>query len=276
VLSTIATVLVVLATSAQASSPRPPPPRRTTVTLAPTRSDVALAELRFRHAPGGALTRRSLRLAVVGQFGRDYLAFAVASSPGPGGARALVLLVNRPSALLDPAQVRLAVSSRLGLGGVLVRKLTDVLARGATAFRAPLCDLSLHGRPLGRGGLRALGARGAALTGLDATAAIAAAYDAGCGLSYPSAFRQAVQGPGFSGCGGGAAQQGALCCPPNAMCAPGPTPSPRPTPMPGPTPAPVPPSPVPPGCQPCDPRPGYACPAIVRPAICPAVAPAPR
>jgi hypothetical protein len=278
-LATIATVMLALSPGAQARSSSPPDraagagpsgraagspaPRTAALTLAPARSDLALAELRFPHSAGRALTSRALRLAVRSRFGSDYLTFAASRHPGRAGARALVLLVNRPSALPDPAQVRVRIAWSRALGAVVVRRMANVLARGMAQPRAALCDLPLHGLPLAPADLRPLGARGTALTGFDAAAAIAAAYDAGCGLAYPSAFRQAVQGPGGTGCGGGATQQGTLCCPPNAMCAPPPSPEPVP-------PAPRP----PPGCPPCNPRPGYACPLIAQPAICPAVAPA--
>jgi hypothetical protein len=187
----------------------------------------------------------------------------------------LVLLVNRPTALADPVAVRVSVRSARALGRMFPLKLRDPLTgpyklpvvAGNVAPDLP-CHVPRTGSSLRARDLRQVGpARGAALSAFSAPAAVAAAYDAGCGLPYPSAFRQAVKGSGPPGCAPGAAQQGALCCPPNAMCAPGPTPEPFP-------PGPVPPGSPPPRCQPCNPRPGYACPLVAQPAICPAVAPA--
>ncbi|MHB8531154.1 MAG: hypothetical protein ACYDC2_00385 [Solirubrobacteraceae bacterium] len=251
----------------------------TTFSLAPAPSDLTLAEVRFPRSGRQALKGADLRLAPSGPLGADYLVLGAVLHPGRGGARALVLLVNRPTALLDPARVVLRLRSAGTLGPARPRSSANVLARSSSSPRAAVCDLPLGGKPLAAGGVRTLSAKGAALPGFSAAWALAAAYDAACGLTYPATFEQAIQGaaePG-GGCGAGASRQGTLCCPRNAMCAPlpgpPPEPSPEPRPAPPPEPKPVPP-PEPPHCPVCNPKPGYACPLAGQPKVCPALAPA--
>jgi hypothetical protein len=203
------------------------------LTLSPAPDDLALAQVSF-HAPGrGRLPKGSVRLAVSGPFGADYLAAATPRFVTPGAARALVLLVNRPSALLDPASVHLRLTAWRSLGAPAARTLEDPLARAGSAATPALCDLPVHGSPLAGSELRVLSSRGAALAGFDAGAAIAQAYDLACGLPYAAAFKQAVE---------------------RAASAPPSPPAPPVSPAP-------PPPPV--GKLPgegCVPRPGYACP----------------
>jgi hypothetical protein len=204
------------------------------LTLSPAPDDLALAQVSF-HAPGRErLPKGSLRLAVSGPFGADYLAAATPRLATPGAARVLVLLVNRPSALLDPASVHLRLLAWRSLGAPAARTLEDPLARAGSAATPALCDLPVHGSPLAGSELRVLSSRGGALAGFDAAGAIAQAYDLACGLPYEAAFRQAVEPPAST------------------------SPSPPAPPV---TPAPSPPPPV--GKLPgegCVPRPGYACP----------------
>ncbi len=203
------------------------------LTLSPAPDDLALAQVSF-HAPGrGRLPKGSVRLAVSGPFGADYLAAATPRFVTPGAARALVLLVNRPSALLDPASVHLRLTAWRSLDAPAARTLEDPLARAGSAATPALCDLPVHGSPLAGSELRVLSSRGAALAGFDAGAAIAQAYDLACGLPYAAAFRQAVE-----------------------QSAPTPPSPPAPPVSPAPPPPPV-------GKLPgegCVPRPGYACP----------------
>ena len=75
--------------------------------------DLALAEISF----AGAGARQRLdgarcRWRSAGPFGDDYLATAVLRPATKRGPAALVLLVNRPSPLLDPATVALRISAR--------------------------------------------------------------------------------------------------------------------------------------------------------------------
>ena len=244
--------------------------RTALLTLSPAAGDLALAILRFPRSGRRSPSPQTLRVALAGPGGSDYLALASLAHPPRGGARALMLLVNRPSPLLDPLHVRLRARWSATLGALSSTHATDVLRRSALARPAALCGLTRARRPLFASALRALPAGEPALGPFSASAAVAAAYDAACGMPYPLAFRQLVTGSSVGGCGGAASASGALCCPPNARCAPGP----EPVPQPAPEPAPPPPSPSPPRCPPCDPRPGYACPLIAQPAICPAVAPA--
>ncbi len=81
-------------------------------TLSPAPDDLALAQVGFpRAGRGQQISSASLKLAAQGPFGDDYLVLA-ALHPGTGRTpRALVLLVNRPSALLDPVSVRLRLTA---------------------------------------------------------------------------------------------------------------------------------------------------------------------
>jgi hypothetical protein len=142
--------------------------------------------------------------------------------------------------MLDPVTVHLRLRARTQLGRPVVRRLADPFARAASASRPAVCDLALHGAALSPAEVQPLSASGAALSGFDAAAAVAQAYDAVCALPYESAFAQAVGQP--------AAQS--------------------PPPSPSPTPSPTPPAPGPPVCAPCDPAPGFACPLSIGPDIC--------
>jgi hypothetical protein len=165
--------------------------RRWQLTLAPAPDDLALAQVSFAHANGVGLSPRSLRVAVTGPFGDDYMV-AGASHPSTGVRRALVLLVNRPSPLLDPSSVTLSLSALRSLGEPALRRVADAFAQKAAPTPA-LCDLPLHGAPLSGSELSVLGSRGAALAGFSAASALAQAYDVACGLAYSSAFARAVE-----------------------------------------------------------------------------------
>jgi hypothetical protein len=220
------------------------------LTLSPAPDDLALAEIRFRGSGRERLTDRSLQVAVSGSFGADYLAVAVPRFRTPGGSRALVLLVNRPSPLMDPVSIQLRLSAQRSLGAPATWRLTDPFAthrgathRGAAAFA--LCGLPLHGAALSALGLSALRSRGAPLSRYSPAGAIAQAYDVVCGLPYASSFKQAVE---------------QLASAPELPPAPEP-PSPSP-----PAPSPSPPVGKVPG-EGCEPRPGYACPGALRSAV---------
>jgi hypothetical protein len=199
--------------------------------------DFALAELSFDRAPRAQLAASgSPQLAVSGPFGDDYLIAAALRLAKPGVPRVLVLLVNRPSPLLDPVSVHVRLVVSRSLGAPLVRAFADPLARG-TGARAPLlCDLALHGSALKASEVRPLRSRGQALAGFDAAEAVAQAYDVVCDLPHASSFEQAVEHSGS------------------------PSPSPTETPPSSQPPS----SPAPPvGKLPgegCVPAPGYACP----------------
>jgi hypothetical protein len=205
------------------------------LTLSAAPGDLALALVAFPEA--GRQPRLSsglLRVAVSGPFGDDYMAAAaLPRTLERDGPAALVLLVNRASALDDPVDVDLRLLVERSLGTPLMRTLANPFARTAGA-RPRLCDLDLRGRALSGLQLGALSARGAALTGFALTEAVAQAYDAACGLPVAATFARAVR----SGAGG------------------------LPAPSPGPTPAP--PTPEPPiGKLPgegCEPSAQHACP----------------
>jgi hypothetical protein len=215
-----------------AGDPRPPLTRTWTLTLSAAPEDLALAQISFRGAaPGARVTGVSLRIALSGPFGDDYLVASAVRLPGP--ARALVVLVNRPSPLLEPVAVHIRVSASRALGTPVVSKLSNPFARRAGAPAPSLCDLPLHGGALAAWQLHALRSRGEPLTGYAGTSAVAQAYDAVCSLPFASSFEQAVTHP-------------AVSTPP--VPSPAPTPAPPVGKLPG---------------EGCVPKPGYACPGAV-------------
>jgi hypothetical protein len=230
--------------------------RRLPLSLAAAPDDLALLELRFPATARRGISKRELHVAVRGPFGADYL--AVATTRRPGREQALILLVNRPSALEDPADVQLLIKTARSLGAPSVTRVQNPLARSATAASAALCDpsLAVAGAPLSGAALHALSSRGAPLSGFEVADAVAQGYDAACGLAYEAAFGELVMG--------GAPP--ASPTPPSGPPAPNPAPPTPAPPIPTP-PAPVPTPPGPPRCAPCDPEPGYACPDV-RPSIC--------
>lgn len=228
--------------------------------FSPAPGDLELAEVSFRGPRHRRLTAGSLRVAVRGALGSDYLVAGAVGMRAPAGPRALVLLVNRPSPLADPASVVVRVTARRSLGRATVYRLADPLSDPHVGLTPALCDIPLRGEALAAVDLASLGSRGAALAGFGGLAALAQAYDLACGLPSSPAFAQAVRGS-MTSCGP-AGTPGALCCPPNAICATPPTPG-APAP-----PTPVPPLPGPPGCASCNPRPGYACPLRRSPSVC--------
>jgi hypothetical protein len=192
------------------------------LTLAPAPDDLALAEISFpRYSRHTAISAASLRLAVSGPFGDDYLAAAAPLAGSPTGPRALVVLVNRPSPLLDPAAVRLRVTTWRLLGKAVVRSVSDPFTHPVAGVTPALCDLSPRGAALSASELRPLLARGAALSGVGAAGAVAQAYDVACGLPYTSAFAQDITH-------GGVSTQPPL--PPPSPEPPAPAPQPAPTP----------------------------------------------
>jgi hypothetical protein len=178
--------------SARASrDPRQASTRMWTITVSPAPDDLALAEIAFRGAvPAARITSASLRIAVRGPFGDDYLASAAVRLRG--GPRALVLLVNRPSPLLDPVDVVVHVTALRTLGRPVVSRLANPFVRAASAPRPSLCDLSLHGGALSTSQLSLLRSRGWPLSGFAGASAVAQAYDAVCSLPFASSFQQEV------------------------------------------------------------------------------------
>jgi hypothetical protein len=238
-----------------------PHARHTELVLAPRPSDLAIVEVRFPHRLRGThLFSSTVQASVQGAFGADYMALGVSRVRALPGPQVMLLLANRPSALLDPARVHLQLSTLAALGKPMLRTVEDPLTHPNPARAAALlCDLEAGGRELGRSAFDWLLARGTSPRSLDPSWAISQAYDITCSLPYSSVFLARLAGT-TTQCSSGANAQGTLCCPSNAICAPAPTP---PTP-----PAPNPPAP-PPGCTPCDPPPGYACPLVVSPSVCP-------
>jgi hypothetical protein len=204
------------------------------VTLSPAPDDLSLAQVEFHLGGRGRVPRSSFGVAAGGPFGSDYMAAAIPRVATRGAVDVLVIVVNRPSPLLDPASVRVRVSARRSLGVPALRTLENPFARLASAPRPALCDLPLHaGMALTIGELSVLHSQGVPPAGFDAASAVAQAYDVACGLPYESAFKRAVLSAG----------------------APSPTPQPTPTTPESPT------GPV--GKLPgegCKPTPGYACP----------------
>jgi hypothetical protein len=206
---------------------------------APAQFDLSLTEISFgapAHVASAGSSRStdksSIRLAVQGTTGLDYVAGAVTRFNVRGRPRALVLVVNRrPRGSLAPAVARigLALTARR-LGAPILRRISNPFTRHV-GLTPSLCDLPIRGASLTASDLRAVLSRGLAVIGpqegahqsvFGAEAAVAQAYDAVCGRPYAPVFRQAVtQGSGPS-CE--PAQGSGICCPPNAMCLPPPCP----------------------------------------------------
>jgi hypothetical protein len=202
--------------------------------LSPAPDDLALAEISFHpKVSGQRLSGRDVRVVAQAPYGDDYAAVAASRSRDGGNLRLLVLVVNRPSPLEDPVQVRLRVTARRSLGKDVVWKLTDPFAVPSPSLTPALCNLPSIATEAGAG-LLALAAQGSPLAGFGVSGAVAAAYDAACGLPTEASFQHDVTGSS--------------------------SPAPEP-------PAPTPPAPAPPVCTPCDPAPGYACPEA-QPSIC--------
>jgi hypothetical protein len=133
-------------------------------------------------------------MTVSAPYGDDYLVLATPSFRPSLVPRALVLVVNRPSALLDPVKVRLQLRTASALGRPLVSRLLDPFTRPGSGTRAALCDLSLHGQAtLGSANLRTLASHGDPLSGFSSSSAVSQAYDLLCGLPYEGSFKQAVR-----------------------------------------------------------------------------------
>jgi hypothetical protein len=211
------------------------------VSMSAAPSDLTLAEVSFREPRHGRrIPGTSLQVTVGVPFGDDYVAAATPRVPTSGVVRVLVLLVNRPSPLLDPASVSVRLTAPRALGVPLVLRSADPLSRSAAARAPALCKLAPHGDALSASALWTLRSRGEGVAGLDAASALAQAYDMVCGLPYMSSFAQAVAGS-----------------------SPAPAPLPSPPESTPPAPSPSPPVGKVPG-EGCVPTPGYACPAAYR------------
>jgi hypothetical protein len=237
--------------------------RSWSVTLSPSPNDLALAELRIAARRRPLIAARNVLLAGQGHFNDDYIAVARLRGASRGGRVLFVLAVDRSTVGTSPGTTQLTLQVPRTLGAAAVALLSDPFtsASGVSVSGAPAarCGLTRPGAALDARSLMAIDARGTPLPGFSTTEAVAAAYDAVCGLPYAASFKSAVD-PAGSPC-----TPGALCCPPTAMCAPQPSPPPAPVPV----------EPVPPRCGPCEPRPGFACPLYPTPSICYAPA-APR
>lgn len=199
--------------------------------VAPAQFDFSLAEVRFgrpARVVGARVSRGagSIRIALRGATGLDYVAAGVTRSSISGGPRALVLVVNRrPRGSLAPdlARIGLTVTAPRRLGPAAVSQTSDPFTRVRVGPTPALCDLPTRGASLVAGEIRSVLSRGVALTGFGAEAAIAQAYDVVCRRPYEQAFKQAVSPTSPPTCQTGTANIG-FCCPPNAICAPPPCP----------------------------------------------------
>jgi hypothetical protein len=171
--------------------------RTVSLTASPAPSDLELLQVAFPHSNGPrTISAASLRMAVSAPFGDDYLALATPSFRPTPTPRALLLIVNRPSALLDPVNVRLRLRAADALGAPVVSRLVDPFSHPGSGARPALCDLPLNGAAtLGSASLRTLVSRGGQLSGFGPASAVSQAYDAVCGLPYEIAFKQAVRRP---------------------------------------------------------------------------------
>jgi hypothetical protein len=192
---------------------------------APAQFDLTLAEVRFGGAAHVATSKLagSVRLALRGPTGLDYVAGALARLRVHGRLRALVLVVNRrPRGSLAPdlQRIGLTVTSAARLGAPALAQTSNAFSRPAVGPLPALCDLPLGaGVTLGARDLRATVVRGLALKGFSAEGAVAEAYDVVCRRAYDPAFTQAL-GRGVPPACEGAQASIVACCPPNAMCVP--------------------------------------------------------
>lgn len=200
---------------------------------APAQFDLSLAQVRFvaplraaGPAPSPAQLGRSIRLALRGPTGLNYVAAAVTRFTVSGRPRALVLVVNRRprgSLVPDLARIDLTLTAAKHLGAPVVSQVSDPFTRVSIVLTTALCRLPTRGTALVAGELRSVLSRGVALNGFTAEAAIAQAYNVICRRPYNQAFKQAVTGVSGPPCGAAQANI-VLCCPPNAMCVPPPCP----------------------------------------------------
>jgi hypothetical protein len=165
------------------------------VTLSPLPDDLALAQISFHGSHARQIARGSLQVALSGPFGDDYMAAGAIRTRTPGGPQALVLLVNRPSPLLDPVSVVVALTAGRSLGTPVVHKLADPFTHPEAGSTPALCDLRKHGSALGASEISTLDSHGSSLAGFSAASAVAQAYDVVCGLPYVSSFEQAIRAP---------------------------------------------------------------------------------
>ncbi|HEX4436403.1 MAG TPA: hypothetical protein VH061_06355 [Solirubrobacteraceae bacterium] len=206
------------------------PRRHWTVAMSPHADDLAVAAISFPHAGHRVLSAQALAIGPL-VAGDDFFGLAM-SRRAP--RRALLLVVNRPSPLEDPVTVRVRFSALARLGRPVVRIAANPID-DPPSMRPNWCTLPRNDAALKGVELRILATRGEALKGFAAGEGVAQAYDAVCGLPFAASFKEALTGPETS--------------------------SPEPEPEPEPVPA-------PPGCQPCPPRPGFACPLSARAAVC--------
>jgi hypothetical protein len=200
---------------------------------APAQFDLSLAQVRFVAPPRAARSvisparlASSIRLALRGPTGLDYVAAAVTRFTVSGRPRALVLVVNRrPRGSLAPdlARIDLTLTAAKRLGAPVVSQVSDPLTRVSIVLTAALCRLPTRGTALAAGELRLVLSRGVALNGFTPEAAIAQAYNVVCGRPYNPTFKQAVAQGAGPPCEAAQANI-VLCCPPNAMCVPPPCP----------------------------------------------------
>jgi hypothetical protein len=235
-----ATLLVALAAAGQAGAAAQRSASHTfSVALSASQHDATLLQIRFPHGGRQALSPSALHVAVVGAFGDDYMALAAPKRTGRRGPEALLVLANRPSALLDPVSVHLRIRARASLGKPVLVHLVNLLYNDYARPPTGLCTLTLVSEPLAPAAVAPLAHRGTAVSGFSVAEAVAAGYDAACSNVSPAAFKSALAPqPAPGGCG--------------SACEP----------------APVPPSPGPPHCTPCDPAPGFACPLSASTAVC--------
>lgn len=219
VLAACAALAVAIPVAGAQGSARPAgrsPQRTWQMTLSPAVGDIALAVVAFPHAARGAhVEHGSFSVLASAPFGDDYMVAGGARGAGTKVPRALVLLVNRPTALEDPSHVSLRASAAASLGKPQILEALDPFTR-RPAKSATLCAITAGGQALAASELIALGTRGTALSGFSAAAALAEGYDAVCGLPFTSAFKQDVA-PSSSGTSAGVApapEVKAPSCPP--------------------------------------------------------------
>ncbi len=202
-LASLVSALVWLTTGAAAIAGAPE--RTTTVTLTPSLDRISLVELKFARSP---TSRSELRMLARQPTGDDY--FALAAVRGARG-KALALVVDRATGLMDPYYVRLRFRYRASLGKPVVLRTKQSL-EGPKEVKPLLCNMPFQGRPLTAAQLVPLGSQGEALKGIGAAEAVAQAYDVSCDLPHTQALREALETPGpGGGCAPCPAEPGKAC-----------------------------------------------------------------
>jgi hypothetical protein len=173
-----------------------PAPRRawTIAVRAPAQLDLAVARVRFSLPPGGR--RPSLRMALDGPAGLDFVGAAALRRQPAHALVVLVVVVNRrPRGSLAPDLAALRLGARLSRALRAPRTVQQADVYGAP-HRPPagLCATPAAGSLEARD-VHLLTAAGSPPPGFGPAATVAQGFDAACGREPNPAFRTSVDPP---------------------------------------------------------------------------------